>query len=312
MSWVLSVDDLYVRISGDRAATHIVQGLQKLFLGFIGPDTHEVDAEFVVSYDDRIAYDQRFGVEPINLANRDDDVGHGLMSRLLDKTKRRELLLSVKSEYPYMIGFLNGLLIYLSHSKTAECVLFRENNSRSFLVGSLHKILFVFLCLFMAEKNRFFVHGAAIRHGQEGYVFWGPSGAGKTTVAGFSEGKDVLSDEAPILKRVRDNFFCMMSPFHQIEKCDGEKINRNLPVPISKNIFLHKAKQIDIKCRTRQAALSEIISNHVHCFGFMDRAVKKNVFHFMYDLSCQIPAYDLYFTRDNRFWASVAGMKRIS
>jgi hypothetical protein len=162
----------------------------------------------------------------------------------------------------------------------------------------------------MAERGRVLVHGAAIRNRQDGYIFWGPSGAGKTTIAGFSDRKDVLSDDAPVLMRREETFFCAPSPFCQLEPYDGGVSQGMQPIPMAMNIFLQQAQDLNLVHKKMSDALAEIISGHIHGFELMDNVLKKKVFHFIYDFCTQIPAYDLCFTKDNRFWKLLAGEDR--
>jgi hypothetical protein len=303
-SWILSVGGLSVRIVADTGATYVAQALQKLFIGFHVPDSLKIDAELIVIYDSIAEYPKRFNADPVNLTN----VDHPLKTKLLESIKPAPPLYD--SEGFISVGFLNGVLHYQRGVGRAVCLLFRERNRRShFLVGSLHKLLFVFLCFLMAENNRFFVHGAAICHGHNGYIFWGPSGAGKTTIAGFSERSDVFSDDAPILLKEDGGFYCTVSPFYQIDRLDNQPINIHRKIPIRKNIFLHKSKELSIVDKGDADALAEIVSSHLHNFKFMDRELKKKAFHFSYDLCHRIPAYDLYFAKDRRFWRLVDGKR---
>jgi hypothetical protein len=301
-AWVLSVGGLNVRIVADKAAVYVVQALQKLFVGFNVPGSPKIDAELIVTYDSVVGYPQRFDADPVDLTNID----HPLKAKLLQKAKPSHPFYDSKGTH-MLLGFLNGVLHYQRGVGRAVCLLFREEAGRShFLVGSLHKLLFVFLCFLMAENNRFFVHGAAIRRGQNGYIFWGPSGAGKTTIAGFSERNDIFSDDAPILLKENEGFYCAFSPFYQVEMLDNQPINIHGKIPVCKNLFLHKSRELKVTNKGVADALSEIVSSHLHNFKFMDRELKKKAFHFSYDLCHRIPAYDLYFAKDSHFWKLVA------
>lgn len=300
-AWVLNVGDLPVRIVDCFNASHLVKALQKLFTGFSSSYSCDVDAELAVSYEPSPIRNQIFDVEPVNM----NKAGPFLKERLLQKV--RSLYPFGDQENLYVIGFLNGLLVYRHQSRRGHCHIFQAEQGHHFLVGSLHKLLFVFLCLIMAERQRFFIHGAAIQNGQKGYIFWGPSGAGKTTIAGFSERDHVFSDDAPVLLKYDGVFCCAPSPFQQLEMSNIYTIATERRAPVSKNLFLHKASEIRMADKSGAVALSEIITGHLHCFEFMRSDLRKAAFHFMYDYCCGIPAYDLYFTKDGNFWKLVTG-----
>ncbi|MDQ5985441.1 MAG: hypothetical protein CSYNP_01151 [Syntrophus sp. SKADARSKE-3] len=304
-SWVLSIGGLNIRIVSDQTASDIILNLKKLFVGFDLADSAHADGQLFVSFDVDTIYQEKFDANLNDLTK----TAHVLASSLFDRIKFHDPT-SVSGNnntiHTYQIGFLNGLLIYPCHSAAANCLLFRSGEDDRFLVGSLHKLLFIFLCIFMAERGCLFVHGAAIRNHQEGYIFWGASGAGKTTVAGLSDREDVLSDDAPVLMRRDETFFCAPSPFCQLEPYGGG-LSQNLPpIPMKMNIFLQQAQDLDLARKMMPDALSEIISSHIHGFELMDNTLKKKVFHFIYDFCTQLPAYDLRFTKDNRFWKLIS------
>ena len=280
-------------------AADLVKGLKAVFGGFAFlPPSHAVDGELSVSYTDLPESFLRFGSDPINL-------------KTTDQTPVEPLLQKVRVLYPvddhedlYRIGFMNGMLVYRNQSGMGHCHLFRTDRESPFLVGSLHKLLFVFLCLLMAERQRFLVHCAAVRHGQKGYLFWGPSGAGKTTISGFSERHDVFSDDAPVLLRDGDSYYCMSSPFHQLGVQDGVPA-ADERAAVEMNLFPHKADAVRLVEKKSSFALSAILSGCLHGFELMDRELKKKAFDFIYDYCRMMPAYDLYFPKNPDFWKIV-------
>ena len=303
ISWILSVGGKNIRIGADRDAADIILMLRKLFTDFNIPDLQvHIDAEFIVRYAPSFNGYQTLSKKPTNLRKTQ------LFTEL-----QRQMQLEVFSDgingaddHDLAVGFCNGMMIYNDRSKRAICILWQGGQEENFLVGSLHKLLFIFLCLFMAAREYFFVHSAAVQYEGRGYIFWGPSGAGKTTIAGFAEKHNVYSDDAPIIFRKQDAFFCSVSPYRQLDKPTGQSTRRT--IPIHKNIFLHKANDLRIIDRSSSQALAEIIPSHFHNYEFMSLDMKRKAFDFSYDLCRTVPSYDLYFTKDNRFWDLIVKM----
>lgn len=299
-SWVLSLQACDIRLVADEAATPVLTALRSLFLGFVTSASKGIQGELTVLLDASSAYDQRFTADLQDL----NIMGHPLAAHLDQVITSRCGWLAAEGERVIKIGFLNGVLAYNRGRRKAVCLLFRERANKPFWVGSLHKLLFIFLCLLMADSGRYFVHSAAIRRGQEGFIFWGASGAGKTTVAGFSKRRDVLSDDAPILWREEGDFYCSPSPFVQLEH-HGEEIIHASRVPVKRNLFLHHSPVLMLEKKRPSEALHEILSGHIHGYEWMDRDSKTKAFYFFCDYCRQIPAFDLHFSKDDSFWTLV-------
>ncbi len=302
-SWVFSSGGLSVRITADPSAAEILNNLAELFDGYVNDGSVSLaEAELTILYDPIATDHPIFSSEPVDLRR----TNHPLTEKLFKKAMSFQGIPCFDYEGDLsIIGFLNGMLIFRP-TGVAVCILFHRAREAHFLVGSLHRLLFVYLCLIMAAHDRFFIHGAAIQYEQKGYIFWGPSGAGKTTVAGFSDRRDVFSDDAPILFREKDDFFCAVSPFNQLDIIAGQTIAVNKKIRVCKSLFLHKSTELKIREKSRPDALAEIMPLQFHCFEFMDRERKRKAFHFSCDLCQRIPAYDLYFSKDKHFWKLVA------
>jgi hypothetical protein len=297
-SWILSISDVKVRICGDVTAAHIVQVLINLFSGFAFPDDPGSDSPPTLSCHYLSGPYDAFSPEPIDLTKTD----HPIKARLYQIANRLQGPCTDEDPGMFVVGFLNGCLFYRQGSGRALCLLFCGKDGGDFLVGSLHKLLFVFLCLAMAEESRFLIHGAAVKNGPDGYIFWGASGAGKTTVASFSARQHVLSDDAPLLMKIRDHYFCCATPFCQLNRAGQDFESLHHLVAIRRQFFLHKAEALNMMDRAKSEALMEILSRHLHGFRFMNRLLKGKAFHFFYEFCLHTPAQDLYFTKDNRFW----------
>lgn len=193
------------------------------------------------------------------------------------------------------IGFLNGLLLFRWNEGRAKLLLFADDAGINFLTGSAHRLTFISFSLWTAENNQFLVHSAAVRKGEKGYLFWGASGAGKSTVASFFPPEELFSDEAPLVYKKDGVFFCARTPFHQ-RVMVGTDSSPAL-APIEKSFFLHKSDRICVTRRDRRTQLAEIMKGHVHGYSFMSLNLRIKAFEFFSDFALAVPAFDLYFPR---------------
>lgn len=103
---------------------------------------------------------------------------------------------------------------------------------QSILRDILHELLM--------KDDGFILHGSASLINNQAYVFTGDSGAGKSTVVKLLLGDyKPLADDAIIIKKEGNTYFCYQTPFLEKEwriKKSKEKI------PLGKIVFLQKSK----------------------------------------------------------------------
>lgn len=195
------------------------------------------------------------------------------------------------------IGFLDGLLVFFWGKGRARCFLFPHIGGENFLTGSAYRLFFVSTCLWMAERNRFLIHSAAVKRRGGGYLFWGGSGAGKSTIAGYFAGEEVFSDEAPLVFSEGEAFFCARTPFTQWRGkgdcfiCDS--------TPVVKNFFLYRGERLLVRKRPQITALAEIMKSHIHGFPFMSQEIKRAAFDFFVRYCKDLPMFDLFFSLED-------------
>jgi hypothetical protein len=287
---VLAIAGTSVAIQTDDATAFFLPPLQDFFRGFLqqrGPAA----AQLTISYN-HIGIHRQLNDSPIPLVRKDRETG--------------ELLCHLEKLYPLsdsalLIGFLNGVLAYNVLSQRGHLFLFRSDG-RNLILGSLHKLLFLFLAMILAEQGKFMLHGAGIRLGSEGCLFLGASGAGKSTVAGQVDRKSLLSDDAPVITQNGRSFVLHASPFSQVNLFDLKAANHHRKeTPLTRLVFLRQANHLDLEHRERRSALAELLRGHVHGFDVMDRDLKTRIFRFCCDLCESVPAFDLYFQKNDRF-----------
>lgn len=83
----------------------------------------------------------------------------------------------------------------------------------AFAVEAVEQLLRVACAMLALAGGGLLLHGAAIASAQRGYLFLGPSGAGKTTVARCSPGRRVLNDDLALLWPTAHGWDLIATPF---------------------------------------------------------------------------------------------------
>jgi hypothetical protein len=296
---ILSIADLSIGVCLEEDLEFLIKPFTVIFDGFLGK-TGKSKAILNVSYD-YFNTCPEFGDVPVELRQID----------LPECTEFVNIVGSVYqlSKHSVVIGYLNGCLAYNFNSRTGHVIFFRSKQS-DMIMGSFLKLLFVFVSLIASEENKFMVHGAGIDGEGRGYLFLGQSGAGKTTVAGFARKEDILSDDSPVLGSVNGKFYIYSSPFSQVNLFDKKSKNHcRKRVQLNKLFFLMKGEELSVKKRERRSALAEIVMKHIHGFEFMDKNCRITAFSFCSDLCGSIPAYDLHFQKNGKYWDALASIE---
>jgi len=295
---ILSIADLPIAVCAEKHIKVFLEPLTTLFSGFLS-NAGEPAAFLNLSYDHLRTY-PNFKDLTVNLLAG-------------DCPESKELINRIGEVYPIsgdsvVIGHLNGCLAYNPSSSRACLLLFRSHDQNNF-VATLHKMLFIFISFVLGEKHRFMLHGAGIgeKRGEGGLLFLGDSGTGKTTVPSLAGMDVVLSDDAPVIGKENGIFYIYSSPFSQVNMFEERSSNYfRRKVQLRKLLFLNKADELRILPRERHAATMEMLKSHVHSFELMNRDLRISAFNFCYDLCRSIPAYDLYFQENDKFWDALS------
>ena len=162
--------------------------------------------------------------------------------------------------------------------------------------------LFYTLCAVDNNSNHtdIIVHGAGISRKETGFLFCGPPGSGKSTVAGLSGKNSVLHDDMNIVSMVNGEIFLEGVPFNP--KCIERQSGR---VPLARIFSLYQAPAAGIDPLTPAAAVKKLLPETflpltvtgrktVGAFQILLTALQK--------LCTAVPCYTLKFTKDASFW----------
>lgn len=290
--FVLSIAKTAIAVTLEEPLEHLATDIIKLYTGFLN-NHRKTDTSLTVSYDSLTTYLQS-GENQIRLPEKGNPKTVEIVDRIGSVYKL--------SDDSLVVGYKNGCLAYNRFSKKGHLLLFRTKEP-GLLIVSLYKFLFLFISLILAEQEKLLVHGTGIEKGENGYLFLGESGAGKSTISGFVKEGNVLSDDSPVIGRENDAFYIYAFPYSQVNMFDRKSRDYHLnKTELKKLFFLQKSNRLFVKPRDKKSALGEIIKKHIHSFEFMSSENRTVVFNMCYDLCRNIPAYDLHFQRNDTFW----------
>jgi len=163
-------------------------------------------------------------------------------------------------------------------------------------LGSIENILRFIYSFLIVDHNGFLLHAAGVKRGQDGYVFFGKSGSGKTTVAKLSTDYTILSDDLLAIKRVNGCYQVFATPFGGEVKDKREAVSAEI-----RGLFLlRKDQTVYFHRLSHSEAIAKLLSNVVS-FTLRSEQVTK-LFNLSWDLSSATPCYEMHFLPDKSFW----------
>ncbi len=182
-----------------------------------------------------------------------------------------------------------------SRARTAELALVEEGGP--LFDRGLENFLRALTASFVLDEGGLLLHAATVVRGGRAYVFFGPSGAGKTTVTRLSARDIVLSDDMTLVLPGTQGFEAVGIPFGMAHH----------HVPDTSDAFpiagLHRLVQSPAVERTPlrgAAALAEL----TRCLPYVceDREEASRSLDIAGRLLSEVPAWRLLFRKDDSFW----------
>ncbi len=189
----------------------------------------------------------------------------------------------------YFIGYVN------LETGIAEMAI-NEANPLSWLE---HFLRVAFAVVALQNKSTVF-HGAGIIENEEGYIFFGPSGVGKTTVTNFSKPRFVLGDDLLVLQQKNGSANVSACPFNS-EKNGFQLTNTTARIRACFRL-IQDTRTYALKMKPVNAVfelLNSVRPLSNHSIG------SETALEFCTSLANRIPCYELHFTKDNSFWRTI-------
>ena len=283
----LDIGDLKIKIITEHSA--VTDFCKDRYGSFIseGPADFELEIEFTDSQDPAMY----LGVEP-------DDV-----AGFLDPSRRNRSDTAKKGSGPAIIDYDDRILIYRSDfagivqpALKKGKVLIKENQITMGL-DSFLRICFSFIII---EFQGLVLHSAGIVKGEDGYVFFGVSETGKSTISGLSQDfTTILSDEIIVIRKHKDGYHVYGTPFYGTLNYHAVNLNK----PIRAAFMPVKDTETYLKAAHPITFLSKFLAA-VLFFGKEPELINR-VLDIAHDFLDSVPFYEMHFKKDSTFWKHI-------
>jgi hypothetical protein len=162
------------------------------------------------------------------------------------------------------------------------------------------RVVYAWLAL---QDGGLLLHAAGLIRDGHGYVFFGPSGAGKTTTTRLSAPTtEILSDDLVILRCHNGQCQLYGVPFRG-DFSDAPRANQRAPL---RGIFrLHQDKRHYLEPLPRVTAIAELVA--ASPFVVRDLSLSQQLIAVCQQIAQTVPVQLLHFKRDNGFWKEIDG-----
>ena len=151
----------------------------------------------------------------------------------------------------------------------------------------------------LAMNHGFLAHAAAVLKCGRVFLFFGPSGGGKSTIAALSKNYEVISDDVVAVRKLRGSFYAFSTPWRQ---SGFVKTDRRANGRIAAAFFLKKSHRIHFAPLRPEETLSKIIPRQVHFFTYTESDLAGKIFYTVCDFAKHLCAYEMEFKIDIDFW----------
>lgn len=162
---------------------------------------------------------------------------------------------------------------------------------------SLENALRVIFQLALVERRQFLMHSAAVVDRQRAFLFFGHSGAGKSTATRYSLPRPALSDDMVLIDLRGERPFAEAVPFHGTMPREARHRGR---YPVAAALRLRQAPEDRIETISAARAIATVGASvpFVHELGVAHDGLTALIA----ALCHTVPIADLHFTKSARFW----------
>jgi len=148
--------------------------------------------------------------------------------------------------------------------------------------------------------NDYLLHACAVSKDGLGYVFTGPPGSGKSTIAHLSNSYQVLNDEIVIIGKRDDAFYVRSTPFN------GEfKTKVNSCVSLRAIFYLRHGKSNYLRLLKPMEFVKLAIREIIVPMPLLSEDNAKSfskMMNYCAELASEVPCYELYFVPEKGIW----------
>jgi hypothetical protein len=183
------------------------------------------------------------------------------------------------------------------YARKKKIILLEEGAAGSDILNSM--FLSYIYSQALALKSGLLLHAASVIQNKKAYLFFAPSGGGKSTVASLSRKHRVAADDVAAIRKIGQDFFSFFTPWHQSHFVKPDKKNK---ARVKALFFLKKSKEISFRPIGQEEALVRILSSYIHFLIFTEPPLAKKIFRTAASLARVAPAYEMSFARNKDFW----------
>lgn len=163
-----------------------------------------------------------------------------------------------------------------------------------------HALMTVYSAFIVHRRWGLMIHSSCVRQGDCAYLFAGQSGAGKSTVAMLSQPRTILSDEATLVRLETGEALVYDSPF----RSDSTPTFDPYPVRLRGIHLLTQSLMIE-RMPMRPSELVYRLMDKIFYWA-VDPAETVGLLKMCGQLAECVPAYDLYFQKNDLFWERIS------
>ncbi|MGG1629476.1 hypothetical protein [Rossellomorea sp. NRS-1567] len=163
-----------------------------------------------------------------------------------------------------------------------------------------HALMNLYSSFILHHNWGLLLHSSCVIDGHKAHIFAGHSGAGKSTAARLSAPRELLSDEATLIKITDRSILIYDSPFRSELETVGHKEN----APLSSIQLLYQA-DFNERTQVKQSDAFMKLMDKVFYWTYKEDEVVK-VLDFLKKIVRDVPVYDLHFQKNNTFWELIS------
>lgn len=148
--------------------------------------------------------------------------------------------------------------------------------------------------MLLAQGRGVLFHASAVADRDQGFLFVGDSGSGKSTMAGLwraHAGATLLNDDRVIVRKRQEGFWVYGTPWHK-----DDVLGSPIPFPLKKVFFIHHAPENHAASLKPSRSAAGLLANSFSTLW--DAAGMSFSLQFIGDLVAAVPCYELGFLPD--------------
>lgn len=163
-----------------------------------------------------------------------------------------------------------------------------------------HALMNLYSSFIVHNKWGLLIHSSCVVVEGGAYIFSGRSGAGKSTIARLSFPRQLLSDEATIVKVTGDDVIVYESPF----RSDTRPGFHQGGIPLRAIHLIHQSH--DVKRERKQPTQGLVQLMDKVFYWAYDKEQTKTILRMYERLAARVPIFDLYFQKNDTFWEAIS------